>query len=81
MGVGLGLGGLVGGYVHAALGARAVFAVAAGVVAVAWAAVSLAEALLARGRWAAAAAAQEEDAGAATGVIVARSGGGGGATA
>jgi hypothetical protein len=46
MGVGLGLGGLVGGYVHAALGARAVFAVAAGVVATAWALISLLEAAL-----------------------------------
>ena len=46
MGVGLGLGGLVGGYVHAALGARAVFAVAAGVVATAWATISGVEAVV-----------------------------------
>ena len=67
MGVGLGLGGLVGGYVHAALGARAVFAVAAGVVAVAWALISLVEVVL-RGR-------RRAEAEAVEGVVVAASNG------
>ena len=50
MGVGLGLGGLVGGYVHKELGARHVFAVAACVVAAAWGLCAAAEVALGVGR-------------------------------